>query len=156
MTAMTPETIHPELNETTSTPARAPKIIGVVTVVLGLFMSLIGGITWFTVQDQLAAQNITVSQDAPRFAGQAVDGPFTAFTEAQVINQHSLDATGGMTYAEMDREDPARAVAMNAAFLQASLFTSVIAFGVAALVTGLGNMFVLTGAAIIGLAKSRR
>lgn len=156
MTTMHPETILPETIHTTATPARAPKIIGVVTVVLGVFMSLIGGFTWFTVQDQLAAQNITVSADAPRFAGQAVDGPFTAFTEAQVINEHALDATGGLTYAEMDREDPARATAMNAAFLQASLFTSVIAFGVAALVTGLGIMFVLTGAAVIGLAKSRR
>ena len=44
---------------------------------------------------------------------------------------------------------------MNASFLQASLYTSVIAFGVAALVTGLGALFMLVGAGIVTLAKKR-
>lgn len=37
---------------------------------------------------------------------------------------------------------------MNASFLRASLFTSVVAFGVAALVIGLGVMFALIGVAL--------
>lgn len=52
---------------------------------------------------------------------------------------------GGKTYAELDREDPLRQTAMTGFFLRASLFTSVVAFGVSALVVGLGALFILTG-----------
>jgi hypothetical protein len=41
-----------------------------------------------------------------------------------------------------------REVAMNASFLQASLFTSVVAFGVAAMAAGMGVIFVLIGLGI--------
>ena len=44
---------------------------------------------------------------------------------------------------------------MTASFLRASLFTSVVAFGVAALVMGLGVLFILVGAAIVALAERR-
>ena len=105
-------------------------------------------VTYFIVSDQLAAENITVSEDAARFAGQDVTGPFTAYAEAEVINKHALEATGGKTYAELDREDPARQTAMQASFLRASLFTSVVAFGVAAMATVLGIVMVLIGWAL--------
>jgi hypothetical protein len=82
-----------------------------------------------------------------------VSGPFTAFQEAQMIQIHALDATNGKTYAELDREDPLRTVAMNGSFLRASLFTSVVSFGVAALAAGVGVMFVLVGLAIRNTAK---
>ena len=62
-----------------------------------------------------------------------------------MIEQHYLESTEGKTYAEDDREDPLRVTAMNASFLRASLFTSVVAFGVAALATGVGIMFLLVG-----------
>jgi uncharacterized membrane protein len=48
----------------------------------------------------------------------------------------------------MDREDPLRATAANASFLQASLFTSVLAFGVAVMAFGMGFLFVLIGLGI--------
>ena len=54
----------------------------------------------------------------------------------------------GKTYAELDREDPLREVAMNSSFLQASLFTSVLAFGVAAMAVAVGLLFVLIGLGI--------
>lgn len=41
---------------------------------------------------------------------------------------------------------------MNASFLRASLFTSIVAYGVSALVIGLGFVLVLTGLAIRRLA----
>ena len=46
-----------------------------------------------------------------------------------------------------------RTTHMNASFLRASLFTSVVAFGVAALVMGVGLLFVLLGLAIRNLNK---
>jgi len=58
------------------------------------------------------------------------------------------DGTRSLTYAELDREDPLRAVAMNASFLRASLFTSVVAFGVAGMAMLIGVLFVLIGLGI--------
>jgi len=70
------------------------------------------------------------------------------YCEAQIIQQHALDSTGGVTYAELDREDPLREVAMNASFLRASLFTSVVAFGVAGIAILIGLLFILIGLGI--------
>ena len=130
--------------------------IGLVVMVAGVIFAVAGVVTWFVVADQLAAENITVSEDAEFLAGQDVTGPFTAYAEAQVINKHALDATGGKTYAELDREDPARTTAMQASFLRASLFTSVVAFGVAALATVLGILLVLIGWALRSPATPAR
>ena len=129
------------------------KLIGLIAIVVGAIFIVAGGVTYNMVHNKLADERITVSADAPRFAGQAVAGPFTAYTEAMIIQKHSLDATGGKTYAELDREDPLRAVAMNGSFLRASLFTSVVSFGVAALAAGLGVMFILLGIAVRNTAK---
>ncbi|HEY0217623.1 MAG TPA: aromatic ring-opening dioxygenase LigA, partial [Cellulomonas sp.] len=52
-------------------------------------------------------------------------------------------------------DDPLRETAMTASFLRGSLFTSVVAFGVAALVMGLGVLFILVGYAIFALAGRR-
>ena len=114
---------------------------------------IVGGIaTWFVVSDTLADQQITTSDDAC-LPGRAVTGPFTAYCEAKVIEQHALEATEGLYYAEMDREDPLREVAMNASFLQSSLFTSVLAFGVAAMAVAVGLLFVLIGLGIRDVAE---
>ena len=42
---------------------------------------------------------------------------------------------------------------MTASFLRASLFTSVVSFGVAAMAMGLGVIFVLIGIALLLLAR---
>ncbi len=128
--------------ETVSTKVRVASII---TIVAGVILMISGAITWTTVQSSLADERITVSEDSPRWAGDAVDGPLTAYQEASMIEKHYLEATGGKTYAELDREDPLRQTAMTASFLRASLFTSVVAFGVAALAFGLGVVFVIIG-----------
>jgi hypothetical protein len=127
-------------------------VVGIVVAVVGVIFAVAGVVTWFVVADQLAAEKITVSKDADMLAGQDVTGPFTAYAQAQVINKHALEATGGKTYAELDKEDPARTTAMQASFLRASLFTSVVAFGVAALAVVLGIMLVLIGWALRSLS----
>jgi hypothetical protein len=132
--------------------SKAARVIGIISAVAGLIMIIAGGITWGSVSSHLADENITVSEDAANFAGQPVTTPWTAFAQADIINHHALEATGGKTYAELDKEDPVRATAMNASFLRASLFTSVVAFGVAALVMGLGVLFILVGYALWALA----
>ena len=121
---------------------------------VGAIMFVGGAATWVLVQSELAGENITVSEDAASNAGKAVNGPLTAYSEAQIIEEHALDASGGKTYAELDREDPARATVMNASFLRSSLFTSVIAFGVAAFAAGMGVLFTLLGVALRRIAAA--
>lgn len=117
----------------------------IASVVLGVVLILGGLATWIMVSNTLGSQNITVSDDADCLAGDEVNGPFSAFCQARVIEAHTLDQTGGLTYAELDREDPLRQVAMNSAFLQSSLFTSVVAYGVAGMAALMGVVFVLIG-----------
>ena len=136
--------------------SRTPRIIAIITIVAGAILVVLGGITYYVVQRELSDENITVSDDADNFAGDPVEGPFTAYSEAMVIKEHALEAGGGKTYAELPQDDPARQTVMTASFLRASLFTSVVAFGVAALVMGLGVLFILVGVAILGLDRRLR
>ena len=126
----------------------AVRVLGLITLILGVVFIVAGGITWGAVASNLAAEKITVSDDATAFQGQLVDTPWEAWVQADIINTHALSETDGKTYAELDREDPARATVMTASFLRASLFTSVVAFGVALLVFGVGVTFVLVGWAL--------
>ena len=103
-----------------------------------------GAATWFTVRAELAEQNIVTPEDAC-LPEREVLGPFTAYCQAEVIDQHARDATGGLTFAELERDDPRRETAMNASFLRASLYTSVVAFGVAAMAAAMGLLFILIG-----------
>jgi hypothetical protein len=121
------------------------KLVGAVVAVIGAIFFVAGATTWFMVQDQLTAENIVVADDANWLAGDEVNGPFSAYAEADIINHHALEATGDKTYAELDREDPLRATAMNASFLRASLFTSVVAFGVAAFAMVIGLVLIGLG-----------
>jgi hypothetical protein len=130
------------------------KVLGTLVAIIGIVMIVAGGVTWFMVQDQLSEARITVSEDAAFLAGDEVDGPFSAYGQAQIIDKHALEATGGKTYAELDREDPLRETAMNASFLRASLFTSVVAFGVAAMAAGVGLALILVGVALNSAANA--
>jgi hypothetical protein len=140
---------------TVAVNAKPVKIISYVLMVVGLLMVVAGGTTWGLVSSQLAEEKITVSSDAASFADSAVNGPLQAYAEANVIKKHSLDATGGKTYAELDREDPLRTVAMNGSFLRASLFTSVVAFGVAAFAIGVGLVLILVGYAFTAILPKK-
>lgn len=130
------------------------KALGTLVALIGVLMIVAGAITWYMVHDQLSDARITVAEDAEMLAGDEVDGPFSAYAQAQIIDEHALEATGGKTYAELDREDPLRDVAMNASFLRASLFTSVVAFGVAAMAMGVGLALILIGMALMSAANA--
>jgi hypothetical protein len=135
--------------------ARAARIIGVLGILAGIVLILGGGVVWGMVSSQLAAEKITVSEDAAFLAGAEVKGPFTAFAQADIINHHALEASEGKTYAELEQDDPVRATMMNASFLRASLFTSVVSFGVAAFAIGLGLIIGAMGWVLTALVPSR-
>jgi len=130
------------------------KWISIVVMVVGAVMVIAGAVAYATVSSTLSNERISVSDDASCLAGSSVNGPFAAYCEADIIAVHALEATGGKTYAELDREDPLRTVAMNGSFLRASLFTSVVAFGVSAMAIGIGIVFILLGVAVFSLAGS--
>jgi hypothetical protein len=65
------------LDSTRST--RGARIAAIVTMVAGAILAVAGVVTWFRVRSNLADERITVSDDSPRFAGDQVEGPLTAF-----------------------------------------------------------------------------
>jgi ABC-type sugar transport system permease subunit len=124
------------------------KVASVTAIVVGIIMAIAGVVTWVVVSTTLSDQKITVSDDADCAAGNDVNGPISAFCQADVIDKHTMEITGGKTYAELAQDDPVRTTAMDSAFLQASLFTSVVAFGVAAMAVVVGIVLALIGFAI--------
>jgi hypothetical protein len=126
-------------------PIKSLKILSWIVLAAGVILIVAGAVTWFIVKDQLADEKITVSSDADYFAGDKVDGPLTAYSQADIINHHALEASGGKTYAELEQDDPARQTVMTASFLRASLFTSVVSFGVAAFAAGVGVAMLIIG-----------
>lgn len=129
------------------------KAVGVLGIVGGVLLILVGIVAWIGVTTQLTAENITIPDDAAAFAGQQVTGPVTAYIQADVINKHALEASDGKTYAELPQDDPVRATVMQASFLRASLFTSVVAYGVALFAAGVGVLCILFGWAVHRLAS---
>jgi hypothetical protein len=113
-------------------------------VILGVIFLVAGVATAVVVRNQLSDEHIVTTEDAC-LPNRDVTGPLTAYCMAQVIEKHSREATDGLTYAQLPRDDPRREVAMQASFLRSSLYTSVLAFGVAAMSMAMGLLFVLIG-----------
>jgi len=131
--------------------AHRTRLFGTLLTALGLLMAVAGIGTWAGVAQGLAQEEITVSENAAMFAGQPVVTPWAVWAQSEVIRADLAEMTGGQTYAEMDREDPQRQAVATGTFLRASLITSVIAFGVALALVGIGTGFVLGG---LGLRSS--
>ena len=74
-------------------------------IVVGIF-SMLGGLggAVYTYQ-QAAVENITTPDDAV-FAEVPVRGPLSMWAQSDIITHHQLDRTGGLRYAEMEREVP--------------------------------------------------
>lgn len=148
-----------------------PRIAGILLMIAAVIMIIAGGVAWGAVSSQLKAQNMTVSADASSNANKPVAGPFTAWSQQETIGKHVDHSTEGRTYAELGQVvDDAKAqygddsqeakdaqalrnTAMNGSLLRSSLFTSILAFGVAFLVIGLGISTGITGVAIYSLGS---
>lgn len=139
------------------------KTAGLVSLVMGILFVLTGGIVWGVITSQLAAERITTPKDA-FIAGAPVNNPLTALAQADIINKHALAGSNGMTYAELGAEaakareagDTAKAdeltkqrtSVMNGSFLRASLFTSVLSYGVCLFAIGVGLTLIILGWAL--------
>jgi hypothetical protein len=159
--ASPPDALPPDDDVRDEPPSRARgtgplRLLAFAVMLGGLILVVAGAFTWYVVRDQLSDEKITVSDDADHFGGDPVDGPLTAYAEADVINDHALEETDGLTYAQLDQDDPQRETVMTASFLRASLFTSVVSFGVAAFAFGLGLLLLLIGWALLRIERSLR
>lgn len=123
---------------------RIRRVASTASIVLGVLFIVAAAATALMVRSELDAQNIVTPEDAC-LPGREVRGPFTAWCQAEIIEEHAKEATDGLTYAELDRDDPRRDLAMNASFLRSSLYTSIVAFGVAAMAAAMGVLFILIG-----------
>ena len=132
---------------------RGARLTGIIGIVVGALMVLGGIAAWIGVTVQLSEENITVAEDAAFLQGAPVTDPPTAWAQAEVIQKHTLELTGGLTYAELDQDDPLRETAATASYLRTSLFTSIVAFGVALLAAGTGAIAILYGWSLIALGR---
>jgi ABC-type Fe3+-siderophore transport system permease subunit len=139
---------------TTARSAGRVRVLALLVIIAGAILAVAGVVTYAVVSSTLADQHITVSDDAAHFGGQQVTQPWQAYAQANVIAKHASEIAGGKTYAELPQDDPNRQTVMTASFLQASLFTSVVAFGVAAMAVGLGIVFILIGWALRALSHA--
>lgn len=114
----------------------------------GVTSTITGAVTWLLVRAQLNDERIVVPGAGEHYAGRPVAGPFSAYAEANVIKRLALEATNGKSYGELDEDDPAASMAKDASLLRASLFTSVLAFGMAAAQMALGGVLLAIGAAL--------
>lgn len=140
------------------------KFAGIVSIVMGILFTLTGGIVWGVVSSQLAGEKITVPNDAKFMQGAAVSGPLSALAQADIINTHALKGSNGLTYSELGAAATAaknagdtakaeeltkqRTTVMNGSFLRASLFTSVLSFGVCLFAIGVGVSLLVIGWAL--------
>ena len=125
---------------------------GLVLVVSGLYMVYAGRSAHDEVTDSLSDERIITSQSA-EIPMAKVTGPAEAKAQAEVIKQDVLKMTGGKTYAELDRNDPNRNTYLTSITLRTALMQSYMAFKVADLVTGVGALVAVLGAAqaVLGL-----
>ena len=154
---MTDDTVPAATPTTVEQPSRNLGLVnwvGIIGIIGGTLLIVVGIIAWIAVTTQLTAENITIPDDAVAMQGQQVTGPITAYIQADIINTHALAASDGKTYAELDQDDPVRTTVMQASFLRASLFTSVVAYGVALFAAAMGVLAILFGWAFLRLASA--
>lgn len=149
-----------------------PLVLGAVFIAGGLYMVSEGRAAKDEVRDAIVRENIVTSEDAT-IPSVPVTNAATAKAEAEAIEAHVLEATGGDTYATVDRyvaadgvgttsdkelalivngnpvPNPARNTAFQGAALRTSLNLAVMGFKVSDLVIGMGFFMVVIGGTFI-------
>ena len=126
----------------------APLVLGLVFIGAGIYMLTEGIRAKDEVRDAVVSEGIITSEDA-RIPNVLVDNAAKAKAEADVIEVHYLEITGGKTYAELDRDDPNRDTAFRAVQLRTSLNLAVMGFKVSDLVIGMSAFMIVMGATFI-------
>jgi hypothetical protein len=146
-------------------------ILGLAFLAAGIFMFWQGWHTRSEVQASLVAEGLEVSDpqmlleyenarapEGVEVPTVLIDTAMEAHYQAEVIRTHTLGITGGKTYSELDREDPARATYITSLTLQTSLHLAHVSLEISRLILGIGVAFAGFGAytLAIGLPLVRR
>ena len=148
-----------------------------ILVLLGIAMIVIGLIGRADVHDRLAQEKIVGTPDST-IPGEEVDSGSEATAFADVIRKHTLEATGGETYAEMPRavfkktdepvpedevdaalesgeaiDNPEREIWITSTALSTALNTSYFAESVATFTIVVGVALILIGIGLIVLTR---
>ncbi len=153
-------------------------LILLITAILSLavgFGSVAGGVFgWWYTWDQAVAQDIVTPDDAA-IAETPVRGPFTMWAQADIINEHQLDNTDGLYYAQMDRSVPlfdengeavldengeqmmvpneARASWFNATSLTTALSLGIVSYALSAFAIMVGLTLIMSGWVFLRIRK---
>jgi len=105
-TVKTPETVAVAPAAKTGAPSLLFTVVAFAAIIIGAF-SAIGGLGGaIYTYNTAAVENITTPDDAV-FAEVPVRGPLSLWAQSDIITTHQLDRTGGLRYAEMERQIPA-------------------------------------------------
>lgn len=169
---------HPELSFVDPANRRRRRMLltaAVVALTIGIG-SIVGGIGGAVyTYNQAAAENITTPDDAS-IAETPVRGPLTMKAQADIIREHTLNRTGGLSYAEMpgrveqldeagnvvidENGEPvmvsnsAREIWLRATTLTTALNLGIMAYALAAFAVVVGLALVASGGVFLSLRKA--
>ncbi len=142
------------------------KVSGLLAIIAGLIL-VIGGV-WgicFTYQNIVQEKIVTPSDSS--LPNQPVKGPFTLKAQADIIREHTLKATGGLTYAEMPQKisqvdasgqtvqvpNTARDIWITSTALRTALNLGILTYVFSGLVLLFGCISIWTGVLFLALSK---
>lgn len=150
-------------------------VASIILIAFGIGATFMGVAGRDTVRDNLAAEKIVGTPDMTAIAGQKVDTGAEAREFAKAMREHTMEATGGKTYAEMPRfmgkdgkpthdekaaaltekgtpmDNPARQIWVTETALSTALNTAFFAENVALFSIVMGIAMLLTGAGFLVL-----
>ena len=129
-------------------------VIGMLIVTAGIVIFVSGVCGWTLLRSDLTSQQITVSDEGRFYPGQPVDGPFSAYAQAEVVQKGLLSSTVDHPFPTVDGEDDHYGAALRDTVLRSYLLMSVQGFAVSAL-TVLGGA-AMVSAGVIASARGNR
>ena len=128
------------------------RISSLLAVLVGIIM-VVGGIWAICFTYQNIAQEKIVTPDDASIPSTPVRGPFTLKSQADIIRNHVLETTKGLSYAEMPRTDENRPLWITATTLTTALNLGIITYLFSALVLLFGLVSIWNGIIFYFLRK---
>lgn len=124
----------------------------VLAIIAGLVL-VVGGALGINFTYKNVVQENIVTPDDAIIPSTPVRGPLTLMAQADIIRMHTLKSTGGKTFAEMSREDPARDIWITATTLTTALNFGVMSYAFSAFTILFGLISIWTGITFYALSK---
>lgn len=131
------------------------KISSFLAITAGIIF-VIGGIWGIVFTYKNVTQEKIVTPSDASIPEQPVRGPFTLKAQADIIRKHTLESTGGKTYAEMPREDENRSRWITATTLTTALNLGILSYAFSALFVLLGCISIWTGIVFRALSRNNK